>query len=177
MKQEEMKKKMLEEKNESHPLHTNASSTPNPMTSWQKHTSKVNTKTGTTSKVNTKTGTTSKVNTKTGTTSKTGTTWKVNTKTGATSKVNTKTGTTSKVNTKTGTASVPETVTCSFLTEQMKYFFCPYCPAKFPSMSMLERHMRRHTGEKPWSCDLCGVKFTRNEHKNRHMKAQHEKTD
>ena len=27
----------------------------------------------------------------------------------------------------------------------------------------------------PWSCDLCGVKFTRKEHKKRHMKAQHEK--
>ena len=176
-----MTKKMSKEKNESQPLQTNASSTPNPMTSRRKHTWKVNMKPGITSKDNTKTGTTSKVNTKTGTTSKvntkTGTALKVNTKTGTTSKVNTKTGTTSKVNTKTGTASVPETVTCSFLTEQMKYFFCPYCPAKFPSMSMLERHMRRHTGEKPWSCDLCGVKFTRNEHKNRHMKAQHEKTD
>ena len=152
---------MSEEKNEMQPLQTYASSTPNPMTSRRKHTWKVNMKPGITSKVNTKTGTTSKVNTKTGTTSK----------------VNSNTGTTSKVNTKTGTSSVPETVTCSFLTEKMKYFFCPYCPSKFPSMSMLERHMRRHTGEKPWSCDLCGVKFTRNEHKNRHMKAQHEKTD
>ena len=38
-------------------------------------------------------------------------------------------------------------------------FFCGYCHKFFDRISSLTRHERIHTGEKPYSCDICGRKF------------------
>jgi len=51
---------------------------------------------------------------------------------------------------------------------------CEFCTKHFPSYSLLQRHMRKHTGERPYSCDLCGSMFTQSSHLNRHKKNTHQ---
>uniref|UniRef100_A0A3P8WTK0 Zinc finger and BTB domain containing 46 n=1 Tax=Cynoglossus semilaevis TaxID=244447 RepID=A0A3P8WTK0_CYNSE len=60
------------------------------------------------------------------------------------------------------------TLTLNDFTVIRKKFKCPYCTFSAMHQCILKRHMRSHTGERPYPCDICGKKFTRREHMKRH---------
>uniref|UniRef100_A0A3Q3JKY3 C2H2-type domain-containing protein n=1 Tax=Monopterus albus TaxID=43700 RepID=A0A3Q3JKY3_MONAL len=51
-----------------------------------------------------------------------------------------------------------------------KPFQCRICMRNFSRSDHLTTHIRTHTGEKPFSCDQCGRKFARSDERRRHMK-------
>lgn len=51
-----------------------------------------------------------------------------------------------------------------------KPFHCKVCGRSFSRSDHLTTHVRTHTGEKPFSCDVCGRKFARSDEKKRHAK-------
>lgn len=51
-----------------------------------------------------------------------------------------------------------------------KPFQCRICMRSFSRSDHLTTHVRTHTGEKPFSCDMCGKKFARSDEKKRHAK-------
>ncbi|XP_063231695.1 early growth response protein 1 isoform X3 [Bacillus rossius redtenbacheri] len=51
-----------------------------------------------------------------------------------------------------------------------KPFQCRICMRSFSRSDHLTTHIRTHTGEKPFSCDACGRKFARSDEKKRHAK-------
>ncbi|XP_007475582.2 zinc finger and BTB domain-containing protein 46 isoform X2 [Monodelphis domestica] len=61
-----------------------------------------------------------------------------------------------------------DTDTVNEFTVIRKKFKCPYCSFSAMHQCILKRHMRSHTGERPYPCEICGKKFTRREHMKRH---------
>lgn len=51
-----------------------------------------------------------------------------------------------------------------------KPFQCRICMRSFSRSDHLTTHIRTHTGEKPFSCDICARKFARSDEKKRHAK-------
>ena len=43
-------------------------------------------------------------------------------------------------------------------------YFCQECGSKFSASFSLKRHMRIHTGEKPFACKICGSVFSQSSH-------------
>ena len=46
---------------------------------------------------------------------------------------------------------------------------CAYCHKIFQSRAHLKRHVRVHTGEKPFKCPCCGMEFRNKHHVKNHM--------
>lgn len=51
-----------------------------------------------------------------------------------------------------------------------KPFNCSICNRAFSRSDHLTTHIRTHTGEKPFSCNMCCRKFSRSDERTRHMK-------
>ncbi|XP_068597587.1 E3 SUMO-protein ligase EGR2-like [Brachionichthys hirsutus] len=51
-----------------------------------------------------------------------------------------------------------------------KPFQCRICMRNFSRSDHLTTHVRTHTGEKPFSCDQCARRFARSDERRRHMK-------
>lgn len=51
-----------------------------------------------------------------------------------------------------------------------KPFQCRICMRAFSRSDHLTTHVRTHTGEKPFSCEVCGRRFARSDEKKRHTK-------
>ena len=50
---------------------------------------------------------------------------------------------------------------------------CRICGKVFPSQSHLARHMRMHTGEKPFKCDFCDQRCTQKSSLKAHIRRYH----
>ncbi|XP_030234619.1 early growth response protein 2b-like [Gadus morhua] len=58
-----------------------------------------------------------------------------------------------------------------------KPFQCRVCLRAFSRSDHLTTHIRTHTGEKPFCCDTCGRKFARSDERRRHLKIHQRQKD
>ena len=59
------------------------------------------------------------------------------------------------------------------LQSKLKKYHCEICGKSFVNSTDLCRHIRTHTGERPFQCDRCSARFTQNSTLKRHYKTVH----
>ncbi|ODV93545.1 hypothetical protein PACTADRAFT_52111 [Pachysolen tannophilus NRRL Y-2460] len=65
-------------------------------------------------------------------------------------------------------ATSPSTRSSSGSSTRLKKYFCGDCDKSYSRPSLLQQHIRTHTGEKPFQCSSCEESFTRKDHLTRH---------
>ena len=55
----------------------------------------------------------------------------------------------------------------------MQGLSCEECGKRFADSGNFAKHMRVHTGKKPYECGVCGMKFAESGNRNRHHKRKH----
>ncbi|GJQ81943.1 hypothetical protein Trydic_g20409 [Trypoxylus dichotomus] len=57
--------------------------------------------------------------------------------------------------------------------QKVKKYICHMCPKSYYANSNLQKHLRSHTGERPYGCNVCEKKFLDQSHLNQHLKTVH----
>ncbi|KAF5283996.1 hypothetical protein FQR65_LT13630 [Abscondita terminalis] len=57
--------------------------------------------------------------------------------------------------------------------ERVKKYFCHVCPKSYFTNDKLQKHIRTHTGERPFSCHVCEKKFIDKSYVKQHLRTAH----
>lgn len=67
------------------------------------------------------------------------------------------------------TSPEPSTSTAKPSSYKNKQLKCAYCPKLFSHRGDMNKHLRTHTGEEPYSCHICHRKFKHTSNLKRHL--------
>lgn len=57
--------------------------------------------------------------------------------------------------------------------QRTKRYFCHACPKAYFDNNKLQKHIRTHTGERPFACHLCEKRFIDKSYVKQHLKTAH----
>ena len=83
------------------------------------------------------------------------------------------TGNTSNLTNFTGAQAIARVQHRSPMRNKRTMFECSFCGKRCMQKSDLKRHVRIHTGDKPYSCEICFKKFRLKHHVDFHMLSVH----